>query len=222
MLAQHDAYLHALTSLGVSITLAEADPRFPDGYFVEDAAVVTDDCAVMTRSGARSRRGEGEALEPLLAAERELFRIEAPGTVDGGDVIVADDRVLVGLSARTNGEGAAQLAAILGPRGMHIETVPVAGGLHLKSDVNHLGGDRLIVTSAYANRHELAGFERLVVPPGEEYAANCICLGRHAIVAAGYARTHELLERAGFRTLALEVGEFRKMDGGLTCLSIRL
>jgi dimethylargininase len=110
---------------------------------------------------------------------------------------------------------------ILGARGLHATTVPVAGGLHLKSDVNHLGGDRLIMTPAYASCAELAGFGHLVVSPGEEYAANCIVIGDHAIVAEGFPRTRERLEGAGLATLTLDVSEFRKMDGGLTCLSIR-
>lgn len=221
MRAQHDAYVHALESAGVGVTLLEADERFPDGCFVEDVAVVTPACAVITRPGAPSRRGEEIGVEPLLAAHREVARIEAPGCVDGGDVIVAGERVLIGISSRSNRDGAAQLTEILAARGFECRTVPVAGGLHLKSNVNHLGGERLLATRDCAARAELADFEHLVVPHAEEYAANSLCLDERVLVPDGFPRTRELLERNGFSVIALDVSEFRKLDGGLTCLSIR-
>lgn len=223
MHAQHDAYVRALESAGVVVTLLDADERFPDGCFVEDVAVVTPACAVVTRPGAPPRRGEEIGIEPLLAAHREVARIEAPGCVDGGDVVVAGERVLIGLSSRTNRDGAAQLTKILAARGFECRTVPVAGGLHLKSSVNHLGGQRLLASRDFAARDELAGFERLVVPHAEEYAANSLYLDdEHVLVPDGFPRTRELLERSGFGIIALDASEFRKMDGGLTCLSIRL
>jgi dimethylargininase len=222
MLVQHEAYVHALTTCGVSVTVLEADERYPDGCFVEDAAVVTPECVVITRSGAPSRRGEGTAIEPLLSGHGRLERIEPPGCMDGGDVIVAGHRVLVGISKRTNREGARQLDAILTVHGMQVRPVPVDNGLHLKSDVNYLGNDRLVVTAAYASRDEIADFARFVVPSGEEYAANSLRCGDRVLVPDGYPRTRDRLEQAGFPVVALDVSEFRKMDGGLTCLSIRL
>jgi len=219
---QHEAYVRALESLGVAVTLLEADERYPDGCFVEDVAVVTPDCIVITRPGAPSRRGEGAAIEPLLAAERPIARIEAPGSVEGGDVIVAGERVLVGLSERTNADGASQLETILSAHGYQVQPVPVAHGLHLKTDVNWLGGDRLLVTRGYTSRDELAGFAPLVVPEGEEYAANSLCRGDRVLVPDGFPGTRALLERAGFTVVALDASEFRKLDGGLTCLSLRL
>jgi dimethylargininase len=222
MRAQHDAYLRALTACGVSVTVLEADEQYPDGCFVEDVAVVTSECIVVTRSGAPSRRGESAAIEPLLSAHGRLERIVAPGQMDGGDVIVAGKRVLVGISKRTNREGARQLEAILSPYGMDVRPVPVDGGLHLKSDVNYLGNDRLIMTTAYTFRDELADFARIVVPSGEEYAANSLPCGDRVLVPEGFAQTRNRLEQTGFSVLALDMSEFRKMDGGLTCLSIRL
>ena len=222
MRTQHDAYVRALESFGVSITLLEADERFPDGCFVEDTAVVTPASAVLTRPGAPSRRGEEIEIEPLLAGHREVRRITAPGCVDGGDIVVTGDRVLIGLSARTNRDGAAQLARILEADGMICRTVPVAGGLHLKSHVNHMGGDRLLVSRAYAARDELAEFEHIVLPDGEEYAGNSLHIDARVLVPAGFPLTCELLERNGFSPVPLDVSEFRKMDGGLTCLSIRI
>ena len=226
MLRQHAAYRQALESSGVVTTLLDADLRFPDGCFVEDTAVVAGGLAVIARPGAPSRLGEIDAIAELMSCRTELARIEAPGTLDGGDVLVTGTDVLVGLSARTNAEGIEQLSALLTPRGFRLRAVPVIGlldfpvGLHLKSDVTAVG-DRLLVTRAYAGRPELAGFAQIVVPDGEEYAANCLDLGNRVLVADGFPRTRELLEREGFEVQALDVSEFRKLDGGLSCLSLR-
>lgn len=221
MRAQHDAYLRALDSLGVSITLLEADERFPDGCFVEDTAVVTPDCAVITRLGAPPRRGEEVAIEPLLAAHRPVARIEAPGTMDGGDIVVAGERVLIGLSERTNRDGAAQLAEILETHGMVCRTVPVVGGLHLKSHVNPLGARRLLISRVYAEREELADFDCIVLPDGEEQAGNSLHFDHRVLVPAGSPGTARLLADHGLTAIPLDMSEFQKMDGGLTCLSIR-
>jgi dimethylargininase len=226
MLGQHAAYRAALESSGVVTTLLDADLHYPDGCFVEDTAVVAGGLAVIARPGAPSRRGEIDAIADLMACRTELARIEAPGTLDGGDVLVTGKHVLVGLSSRTNEAGAGQLAALLVPRGFRVRMVPVIGlldfsaGLHLKSDVTAVG-DRLLVTRAYAGRAELADFAQIVVPDGEEYAANCLDLGNCVLVADGFPRTRDLLEREGFEVQAQDVSEFRKLDGGLSCLSLR-
>ncbi len=237
MLRQHAAYRRALESSGVVTTLLEPDLRFPDGCFVEDTAVVAGGLAVITRPGALSRRGEVDAIAELMSCRTELARIEAPGTLDGGDVLVTGNDVLVGLSSRTNRAGIEQLAALLTPRGFRVRAVPVRAasaassgaraapsgppaGLHLKSDVTAVG-DRLLVTRAYAGRSELADVAQIVVPAGEEYAANCLDLGDRVLVAEGFPRTRELLEREGCAVTALDVSEFRKLDGGLSCLSLR-
>jgi dimethylargininase len=226
MLRQHAAYRQALESSGVVTTLLEADLRYPDGCFVEDTAVVAGGLAVIARPGAPSRLGEIDSIAELMACRTELARIEAPGTLDGGDVLVTGKDVLVGLSSRTNAVGIGQLAALLLPRGFRVRAVPVIAslhlsvGLHLKSDVTAVG-DRLLVTRAYRDRSELSDFGRIVVPEGEEYAANCLDLGNRVLVADGFPRTRELLEREGFEVQALDVSEFRKLDGGLSCLSLR-
>jgi dimethylargininase len=226
MLDQHETYRRALEATGVALTVLEADERFPDSCFVEDTAVIAGTLAVITRPGAPTRRGEVEAMTEVLACRLQLAHIEAPGTVDGGDVLIAGERVLIGLSSRTNATGAAQLAALLDPHGFRVQTVPVVGidghaaGLHLKSDLSFIG-DRLLVTSAYAGRIELADFAQIVVPDGEEYAANCIDLGSRLLIAEGFPRTRERLEREGFVVESIDVSEFRKMDGGLSCLSLR-
>ena len=226
MLRQHAEYRRVLEAFGVVTTVLDADLRYPDGCFIEDTAVIADGLAVITHPGAPSRRGEVDAVADLFACRTETARIEPPGTVDGGDVIVAGKRVLIGVSQRTNANGAEQLAALLRPRGFDVRLVPVIVfaelpvGLHLKSDVCPIG-DRLLATRAYADRSELADFARIVVPDGEEYAANCLDLGSRLLIAEGFPRTRDRLERAGFDVEALDVSEFRKMDGALTCLSLR-
>lgn len=221
MFAQHESYRQTLESLGLAVTELEGDERFPDGCFVEDTAVVTPHIAVITRPGAPSRRGEELAIEPHLAAARPIERIRSPGTVDGGDILVTGEHALIGLSARTNEEGARQIADVLGAHGLHCITLPAGDALHLKSSVNGLGGDRLLTTQAFAGCSELAPFERVVIPAEESYAGNSLWVNGSVLVPAGFPKTRELIEAIGIETIESEVSEFRKMDGGLTCLSIR-
>lgn len=221
MLAQHREYVGILQSLGLEVTVLDPDERYPDACFVEDTAVVTPEVAVITLPGAPSRRGEEAAIEPLLAAHRPVARIEAPGTVDGGDVLVIGERVLIGLSARTNEEGAGQLTGILEGHGMTCTIMDAGKSLHLKSSVNALGDYRLLVTPEFADLPELSTFERVVVPADETYAGNSLLVNEHVIVPAGFPATRELIERLGMKTIEADVSEFRKMDGGLTCLSLR-
>ena len=221
MLRQHQAYINALESFGVTVRVLPADPEFPDGCFVEDVALVTPGLAVITRPGAASRRGESGAIESLLAEDHDIARIIAPGCVDGGDIVMTDSCALIGLSRRTNTDGARQLEQILAARGTPSRIVPVCDGLHLKSYVNFIGHETLLVTTDYAETPEFSGFQQLAVCAGEEYAANCVVCGEQAIVTAGYPETLALLEDFGFAITALDMSECRKMDGGLSCLSLR-
>ena len=222
MLAQHRNYVNILESLNLQVTVLDADENFPDGCFVEDTAVVTPEVAVITRPGAASRRGEEVPIEPLLAAHRPVARIAAPGSVDGGDILVMGERVIIGLSGRTNEEGARQLAEIFEGRGMRCITLAAGNGLHLKSSVNALGDDRLLVTREFAECAELSEFERVVIPADESYAGNSLWVNGRVLVPAGFPATRELIDGLGVETIEIQVSEFRKMDGGLTCLSIRL
>ncbi len=222
MLAQHRDYVRILESLDLQVTVLDADEDFPDGCFVEDTAVVTPEVAVITRPGAPSRRGEEIAIEPLLAAHRPIARIVAPGSVDGGDILVMGERVLIGLSRRTNEEGARQLTEFFEARGMHCITLAAGDGLHLKSSVNALGDDRLLVTQEFSQCAELSEFERVVIPADESYAGNSLWVNGLVLVPAGFPATRELIDGLGIETIETQVSEFRKMDGGLTCLSIRL
>ena len=221
MLAQHEKYVGILQSLDIEVITLEAEKNYPDACFVEDTAV-TPSVAVVTRPGAPARRGEEATVEPSLATHRPVARIEAPGTVDGGDVLVMGERVLIGLSERTNEEGANQLVAILEAQGMQCTTLDAGGGLHLKSSINALGDYRLLVTPEFADLPELSTFERVVIPASETYAGNSLWINDHVLVPEGFPETRDLIEKLGTKTIEADVSEFRKMDGGLTCLSIRL
>jgi dimethylargininase len=222
MLAQHQSYVRVLESLGMQVTILDADERFADSCFVEDTAVVTRSVAVVTRPGAPSRLGEEIAVEPLLAPHRPIERIVAPGSVDGGDIVVLGEHVLIGLSARTNKEGAGQLAEIFEANGLQCIMLPAGNALHLKSSVNALGNERLLVTREFAEHAELSAFERTVVPAAESYAGNSLWVNDHVLVPYGFRETRKLIDSLGIETIEVDVSEFRKMDGGLTCLSIRL
>jgi dimethylargininase len=222
MRAQHRDYLRILESCGLEMTVMEPDDQFPDSCFVEDTAVVAQSVAIITRPGAPSRRGEEQAIEPWLATHRPIERIVAPGTVDGGDIVLTGERVLIGLSARTNEEGAGQLAEILEAAGMECTMLPAGDALHLKSSVNELGDDRLLVTAEFAHCAKLRDFQCTVVPAGESYAGNSLWVNGRVVVPAGFAETRKLIDALGLETIETDVSEFRKLDGGLSCLSIRL
>jgi N-Dimethylarginine dimethylaminohydrolase len=224
-LAQHEAYVRALETCGLSVTRLPADDRFPDSTFVEDTAVLARGLAVLCRPGAPSRSGEVEAIRIAI---KSFFpspvAIEAPGTVDGGDVCEAGDHVFVGISERTNEAGARQLAAHLATRGL--ETTPVdvrgiPGLLHLKSGIAWLGERTLALARPFTGRPEFAGWDVLDVPAGEEYAANAILVNGRVLLASGYPRFAAAVSALGLPVVALDMSEFRKLDGGLSCLSLR-
>jgi dimethylargininase len=221
LLDQHAAQMAVLERLGLAVRVLDALPGHPDAYRIEDVALVFPELAVLTHPGARPRRGEEWALEPLLAASRPLARIQPPGTLDGGDVLVAGRIVLVGRSVRTNGYGATQLENLLAPHGYAVVPVPVGSGPRFKTSVSGLGEDRLLVAPAFAERPELAGFRRLVVDPAEAGAVNALWINGTLLVPAGFPRTRALLGTLGLPVLELEWSEVRKTGGGLSSLSLR-
>lgn len=217
---QHEAYVSELERAGLEVEVLEPLSGHPDAYFVEDVAVVLDTVAVLTRPGSASRRGEVAAMEGVLGRYRELVRIEAPGTLDGGDVLVVGGRGFIGLSERTNLTGAQQLAAVLAGNGITSALVEVGSGLHFKSNVNAVS-DELLLVAEGTETEELAGFEVITVPAEEAYAANCLWVNDTVLVPAGFPRARALLDAAGLATVEVDVSEMRKMDGGLTCMSLR-
>jgi dimethylargininase len=218
---QHAAYVETLRTLGLQVVVLEAEPDYPDGYFVEDTAVVTPEIAVITNPGADARRGEEETIEPVLAQFRETVRIKPPATVDGGDVLMVGQHFFIGISDRTNYEGASQLGRILERFGNTWVAVPVGAGLHLKSSVNHVGPGTLLVSAAFAGRDEVQTYDRIVVDEAEAYAANTLWVNECLLMPRGFPGTRRKLEGFGLKIVELDVSEIRKMDGGLTCLSLR-
>jgi dimethylargininase len=224
-LEQHARYVAALSECGLAVTELPADPAFPDSTFVEDTAVLVPGCAIVARPGAASRRGETAAVRGALRSFFvERHEIEPPGILDGGDVCAAGEHVFIGLSQRTDGSGARQLAAVLERRGFTtsiLDVRRVPGLLHLKSGLAWLGGRRLVAIEALRAHPALDGWEVLSVARDEEYAANCVSLGERVLVPAGFPRLTSALDELGLDPLVLEVSEFRKQDGGLSCLSLR-
>lgn len=221
MLAQHAAYVTALETLGLKVLTLDPLPGYPDAYFVEDVAVVTPELAVITRPGALARRGEEDAVQPVLARYMETARIQPPGTLDGGDVLLIDRHFFVGISGRTNREGADQLGRVLGAHGYTWTAVEVGAGLHLKSGVNYVGEGTLLVTGEFASRDVFGDYNKIVVEPAESYAANTLLVNNRLIAPQGFPHTHAQLTSLGFEIIELDVSEARKLDGGLTCMSLR-
>ncbi len=223
---QHTAYCAALEAAGLAVTVLPADNHHPDSTFVEDTAVVTARGAILTRPGAECRAGEvlamREALESMLADAAE---ITAPGSLDGGDICQAGEHFFIGLSERTNDNGAEQLAHWLGAIGYTSTTVSIRDSetlLHLKSGIACLGDNRLAVVPELVDHPAFAGYELIVVDAAERYAANCVRVNDVVLIAAGYPRFAATLHGFGYATVPLEMSEFRKMDGGLSCLSVRV
>jgi dimethylargininase len=224
-LAQHRAYCAALAACGVTVDVLPPDAH-PDSTFVEDTAVVVPGCAVLTRPGAPSRAAEVDAIEPALRARVErVVRIEAPGTLDGGDVCWAGRQFFVGISARTNADGARQLATYLAPLGYATRTVDIRGLaatiLHLKSGLAALETDRLVVIDELAGEPAFDGYARVRAPREEAYAANCIRVNDQVVMPSGFPRLAAQLDALGYAVRTVDMSEFARMDGGPSCLSLR-
>lgn len=217
---QHAEYCAALRTAGLELIELPPDEGHPDACFVQDTAVIWGPVAVMARFGIASREGEQQPVEQALRADRRVLHIEPPGTLEGGDVLVAGTRLIAGLSARTNRAGASQLRDLLVVEGASVEALPVPEGLHLLSGCTYLGQGVLLASSTYAGLPALAGFDVIPVPAEEAYAANALGVNGWAIVPAGYPRTAALIRARGFGVLAVPLGEFAKADGGATCLAL--
>jgi dimethylargininase len=217
---QHAAYRDALASLGCEVRVLPAAPGYPDGVFVEDTALVLDELAVITRPGAASRRGEVESVAEALQEFRPLRRIEAPGTIDGGDVMRVGRTLYVGRSARSNTDAMAQLQTLAAPHGYRVEPLAIRGCLHLKSAVTCIAERTLLVQPAWIDRADLPGFEIIEVDPAEEHAANTLRIGDAVVYPDCFPRTRERLERAGVRVVAVDVSELQKAEGAVTCCSL--
>ncbi|MCE1252709.1 MAG: arginine deiminase-related protein [Anaerolineae bacterium] len=224
-LKQHQAYLAGLKQCGLEVTLLEADLNHPDSTFVEDVAVLTPNSAILTNPGADSRKGEVAAMQPVLEKFYSKFhRITAPGTLDGGDICEAGSHFFIGISERTNEEGGRQLAAFLAEEGYtssFVSILGVSGILHLKSGIAYIGENTLVLIRSLADRPEFKGYKIVLVDETEAYAANCVRINDYVIMPTGYPKLQAELTRLGFKPLPLDMSEYQKMDGGLSCLSLR-
>ena len=221
ILEQHTAYVESLKQVGLETIELKALPNFPDAYFVEDVAVITPEVAVITNPGAAARSGEQLAIEPVLAQYRAIENIQPPGTLDGGDVLMVGKHFFIGISERTNPLGAAQLGAILERFGNTWMAVPVGAGLHLKSSVNWVGENNLLVSAGFAGQPEFENFRQIVVDSAEEYACNTLWINDILLTPRGFPKTREQLETLGLPIIEVDTSEAQKMDGGLTCMSLR-
>ena len=222
---QFAAYCKTLASCGLAVQELECDERYPDSTFVEDTAVLTERAAILTRPGALSRRGEVSPIKPVLAFHyKQLGEICEPGTLDGGDVCRVEDHFFIGISQRTNSAGAQQLADYLqsfGYTATLIDIRSIDGLLHLKTGIGYLGNGRLVVSESLLNLRLFDSLSVISLPVVEAYAANCLNLNGKVVIAAGFSSFERQLSRAGISHIALEMSEFEKMDGGLSCLSLR-
>lgn len=220
---QHARYREALDELGLDVVCVAADDDLPDCCFVEDTAIALDGLVIVTRPGAPSRQGETRAIAARLGDNIELAHVEAPATIDGGDCMRVGTTLYIGRSARTTAAGIARVAEIVEPRGLRVVAVDLpAGVLHLKCVCTPLGGDRITIAEQTIARDVFRGLDIVAIPADERYAANVLAYRGGVLVAEGYPRARDALAAAGLRVTALDMSEFRKADGALTCLSILL
>lgn len=221
-LKQHAAYVEALKKVGVEVTELEPLEDFPDSCFVEDTAVLKGDMAILCNPGAASRNREPEFMvDTLRKFFKEVDEIKAPGTVEGGDVMMVGDYFYVGLSERTNEEGARQFIEILRKHGYDGEAVSLDEMLHLKTGLAYLEDNNLLVAGEFLKNPLFEKFNRVEVDESEAYGANCIWMNGYVLVPEGYPTVKEKVEGLGYKVLEVDTSEFRKLDGGLSCLSLR-
>lgn len=220
--AQHRRYEECLSDLGCRVQSLPAEPGLPDSVFVEDCAVVLDELAIITRPGAASRRPETASIAAALEPYRALFRIEAPGTLDGGDVLILDQEIYVGSSRRSNSAGVDQLRAIVAPRGFSVTPVPVESCLHLKSAVTRVKRDTLLVNPRWIDAAPFRGARLVEVDPAEPFGANALLIDETVVYPACFERTLKRLEDAGCTVAPVDVSEIAKAEGGVTCCSLIL
>ncbi|MBI2896273.1 MAG: N(G),N(G)-dimethylarginine dimethylaminohydrolase [Deltaproteobacteria bacterium] len=221
-IAEHDAYVAALRSLGLEVVQIPPDERHPDCCFVEDCAVVHGGVALVGRHGERTRRGEETPVLEVLANHVRVESVKAPATLEGGDCLRIGSRLYVGHGQRTNSAGIARARAVFGPIGLEVIEVPMAGILHLKCVCSYLGGGKLLLARGTIAPSKLGDVDAIIVDRDETHAANCVAIGDVVLAPRDAPVTRRAVENAGFRVLPLDTTEIRKADGSLTCLSILL
>jgi dimethylargininase len=221
-LAQHADYIEALKECGLQVTVLPADEQFPDSIFVEDVALMTPHCAILTNPGAPTRNLETRSI---LSTIRKFYAnvemIAAPGTCEAGDIMMVGDHYYIGLSERTNRAGAEQMIAILNRYGMQGSVVNLTEVLHLKTGLGYLENNNLLACGEFLSKPEFQQYNLLPVDPDEAYAANSVWINETVLTPEGFPKTRSLIESAGYKVRPVDVSEFQKLDGGLSCLSLR-
>ena len=221
-LEQHTAYIAALESCGLQVSVLPPLVEFPDACFIEDVALLTPHCAIITRPCVPSRVGEITGMDEILSDFFDAIEhIQAPGSLEGGDILSIGSHYYIGLSRRTNAEGAKQLIAILNRYDLSGSTIPLKKILHLKTGAAYLEKHTMVACGELLAREEFAGLKVLPVPEEESYAANCIWVNGTVLVPEGFPRTAAIIRKAGYPVREVDVSEFRKLDGGMSCLSLR-
>lgn len=221
-LSQHLDYIDTLRRCGLEVTILEASEEYPDSVFVEDVALCTDRCAVITRPGAISRRGEAEEIKEVIYKNFDTVEeISYPGTIEAGDIMMVDNHFFIGLSDRTNLAGAEQMLSILQSHGFTGSTVPLYEVLHLKTGVSYLEDNNLLTWGEFISSKQFSNYNRIVVPLAEGYAANSLWINGKVLIPSGHPETAKLIKQQGYKIIELNMSEFQKLDGGLSCLSLR-
>jgi dimethylargininase len=218
--AQHAAYEWALVETGCTVRRLDTTEPLPDSVFIEDVAIVLDEAAIITRPGAQARRSETIAIAQWMSHVRPLRYIDAPGTLDGGDVLTVGRRMFVGASDRTNAAGAEQLRTIVAPLGYTVDIVPVSGCLHLKSAVTAVSEETLLINPQWVSPDRFTGFRLVEIDPAEPYAANALAVGGRIIYPAAFPATRRRLEELGLTLRTVDVDELAKAEGAVTCCSL--
>jgi dimethylargininase len=219
---QHSNYVEALKKCGLKIITLEMDNRFPDSTFVEDTAIINEDVAIIANLGANSRKGEEIEIKKVLDEFYDnVESIVDPGTLDGGDVLRVEDQYFIGISQRTNRAGALQLKDFLRYYGYTCSLVKLKKFLHLKTGIAYIGDNNLVVSGELIDNPLFHEYNVLKVDQDESYATNCIRVNDYVLIAEGYKKLADSISNLGYSSFKLDMSEFRKMDGGLSCLSLR-
>jgi dimethylargininase len=221
-LIQHEQYIEALKDCGLEVVALPPDETYPDSTFVEDTALLIPECAIITNPGAVSRKGEVVSIENALGEfYNKIEHVRPPGTVDGGDILMVRYHYYIGLSDRTNVDGAKQIIGILKKYGKKASMIQVKKILHLKSAIAYLGEGHLMMSRSFQHGMIFKEFIAICVNEEESYAANCVRINGKVIFPEGFPKAKALVENYGFSTVCVDVSEFRKLDGGVSCLSLR-
>ena len=219
---QQNAYERCLMELGVRVISLGVEDDLPDSVFVQDTAVVLDEVAILAAMGVKIRQPEIESVAKVLSLYREVKRLNGPASLEGGDMVRIGNNLYIGLSGRTNSEGIAQLQEILRPFRYQVKPVEVRACIHLSTGCAYLGQNTVLVNRSWVNVSRLEGVDIIEVPESEPWAANVLSIGDVIIMSSSFSETRELLTGKGFQVRAIDISEFEKAEGSLTCLSLLL